>query len=150
MERKSNWPLLFSPLQCVKRIIIISILLFLTKFHVLQLFLMIALQMGYFMWFSHVLPMGSFNLNLQYFVNETFLLALSYMALGLSDVTLNQQRLSDYGLLLVFVILALIAFNLLALIFTLTSIAKKAIVKKYNEKFKSKKVKKGALEKDKG
>ena len=94
--------------------------------------------------------MGSFNLNLQYFVNETFLLALSYMALGLSDVTLNQQRLSDYGLLLVFVILALIAFNLLALILTLTSIAKKAIVKKYNEKFKSKKVKKGMLEKNKG
>lgn len=106
--------------------------------------------MGYFMWFSQVLPMGSFNLNLQYFVNETFLLALSYMALGLSDVTLNQQRLSDYGLLLVFVILALIAFNLLALILTLTSIAKKAIVKKYNEKFKSKKVKKGMLEKNKG
>ena len=101
------------------------------------------------MWYSQVLPMASFNLNVQYCVNESLLLALCYLALGLSDATLNQQRLSDYGLLLVFVILTLIALNILALILTISAIARKAILKKYREKFQSKKVKIGQLEKDK-
>ena len=56
---------------------------------------------------------------------------LSYFALGLSDVTLNLERLSNYGLLVVTVIITLIGANIIALILTLTSVAKKAIVKRY-------------------